>query len=294
MNTQAASQVTHGVDHYENFPVASWLTPARLRPAIQAIYWFARTADDIADEGDAAPEQRLADLAAFRADLLICATSDARSSRWPGVFSPLSQAIKHYALPVKLLDDLLQAFEQDVRYNAAQRWYVNNAELLDYCKRSANPVGRLLLHLYGVKGRQELAASDAICSALQLINFWQDLSKDIPRGRYYIPLNALAAHQVPPADVLALKDSAITINLIAACADFARAAMRKGFDLPRQVRSQVQGFEGWRLSMELRCVIQGGLRIHEKIEQLQHRTLSQRPRLSKWDALVIAWRALRM
>jgi hydroxysqualene synthase len=90
----------------------------------------------------------------------------------------------------------------------------------------------LLLHLYGVKGERELAASDAICSALQLINFWQDLSKDIPRGRYYLPLNAIAAHQVMPNELLQRQDTANTTNLIAACADFARAAMQKGFDIP--------------------------------------------------------------
>jgi hydroxysqualene synthase len=290
MQTPAA----HGVDHYENFPVASWLTPARLRPAIVAIYWFARTADDIADEGDATAAERLADLAAFRADLLICATSDAASTRWPRVFAPLRQAILAHALPVPLLDALLQAFEQDVRYTAAGRWYASNSELLDYCNRSANPVGRLLLHLYGVNGERELAASDAICSALQLINFWQDLSKDIPRGRYYLPLNAIAAHQVMPRDMLQRKDTANTMNLIAACADFASAAMLKGFELPNRVRQQIQGFDGWRLSLELRCVIQGGLRIVEKIKALEHRTLSLRPKLGKWDGIVILWRALTM
>jgi hydroxysqualene synthase len=288
MQTSAA----HGVDHYENFPVASWLTPARLRPAIVAIYWFARTADDIADEGEASSEQRLADLAAFRADLMACASSDAASTRWPGVFAPLRQAILAHALPVPLLDALLQAFEQDVRYTAAGRWYDNNGELLDYCARSANPVGRLLLHLYGINGTQELAASDAICSALQLINFWQDLSKDIPLGRYYLPLNAIAAHQVMPNDLLQRQDNANTINLIASCADFARAAMQKGFELPAAVRSQVGGFEGWRLSLELRCVIHGGLRILDKIAAMQHRTLAARPKISAWDGIVIVWRAL--
>jgi hydroxysqualene synthase len=298
MQTPAAHNVfpaaVQGVDHYENFPVASWLTPARLRPAIVAIYWFARTADDIADEGDATAAERLADLAAFRADLLICSNSDTASLRWPLVFAPLRQAILEHALPVPLLDALLQAFEQDVRYTAASRWYASNSELLDYCNRSANPVGRLLLHLYGVTGERELAASDAICSALQLINFWQDLSKDIPRGRYYLALNAIAANQVLPADLLAQQDTSNTIKMIANYVDFSSAILRKGFELPGWVRQQIKGFDGWRLSMELRCVIQGGLRIAEKIKALDHRTLSQRPKLDKWDALLIAWRALRM
>ncbi len=288
MQTPAA----HGVQHYENFPVASWLTPARLRPAIVAIYWFARTADDIADEGDATAAQRLADLAAFRADLLICATSDAASVRWSGVFKPLHQAILAHALPVPLLDALLQAFEQDVRYTADGRWYDNNSELLDYCNRSANPIGRLLLHLYGVNGDQALTASDAICSALQLINFWQDLSKDIPRGRYYLTLNAMAAHQVKSTDLLRRKDTLVTMKLIASYADFSRTLMLKGFGLPLSVRQQIEGFDGWRLSLELRCVIHGGLRILDKIVDLQHRTLSARPKITAWDGLVIFWRAL--
>jgi hydroxysqualene synthase len=280
------------VDHYENFPVASWLTPARLRPAIVAIYWFARTADDIADEGDATAEQRLADLAAFRADLAVCSNSDAASLRWPHVFAPLRQAILAHALPVPLLDALLQAFEQDVRYTAAGRWYDNNGELLDYCSRSANPVGRLLLHLYGVKGERELAASDAICSALQLINFWQDLSKDIPRGRYYLALNAIAANQVLPGELLKHQDTPNTIKMIAAYADFSAAIMQKGFELPRMVRQQIKGFDGWRLSLELRCVIHGGLRILDKIKAMDYRTLSARPKITAWDGIVILWRAL--
>ncbi len=283
----------HGVDHYENFPVASWLTPSRLRPAIVAIYWFARVADDLADEGDATPEQRLADLAAFRADLHICATSDAASLRWPHVFAPLRQAILGFALPVPLLDALLQAFEQDVRYTATGRWYANHTELLDYCSRSANPVGRLLLHLHGVKGERELAASDAICSALQLINFWQDPSKDMPRGRYYFPLNAIAANQVRLPDIMACKDTGETTKMIASCTEFTSALMQKGFELPRRVRQQIKGFDGWRLSLELRCVIHGGLRILDKIKAMKYRTLEARPKITAWDGIVIIWRALR-
>jgi hydroxysqualene synthase len=293
-NSSMPTRVAHGVPHDENFPVASWLTPARLRPAIQAIYGFARTADDIADEGDASAEERLASLAAFRADLALCANSDAPSRRWPGVFAPLRQAILAHALPVGLLNDLLLAFEQDVRHTAASRWYDNNDELLDYCSRSANPVGRLLLHLYGVTGPKELAASDAICSALQLINFWQDLCQDIPRGRYYLPLSAVATHQAQTTDLLTLTDTPNTIHLIASCADFARACMHEGFELPRLIRQQLGGFDGWRLGLELRCVIQGGLRIHEKIQALGYRTLGQRPSLSKRDAALIVWRALWM
>jgi len=171
------------VAHYENFPVASVLCPARLRPAIAALYHFARTADDLADEGEATAEQRLAQLSRYRADLQATARRQAHSGTWPQVFEPLGGVIAQFNLPVPLLADLLDAFEQDVRYTAAERRYADDAELLDYCRRSANPVGRLLLHLYGVGDALSLAQSDQICSALQLINFWQDVRVDAARGR---------------------------------------------------------------------------------------------------------------
>ena len=149
------------VDHYENFPVASWLCPPQLRAPIVAIYRFARAADDIADEGDAAPDARLADLAAFRADLLAIAAGRTPSPRWPEVFGPLAAQLARHRLPVPLLADLLDAFAQD----AAQTRYAERSQLLDYCRRSANPIGRLLLHLYGIDDTAALARSDAICSA---------------------------------------------------------------------------------------------------------------------------------
>ena len=172
------STLAQGVSHYENFPVASRLCPPRLRPAIKAIYAFARTADDIADEGDASAQARRDDLAAYRADLMAAAGGRAFSPRWAGVFDRLGPVIAQFALPVHLLADLLSAFEQD----AVKQRYASDAELLDYCRRSANPVGRLLLHLYGVSDAQSLEESDHICTALQLINFWQDLGLDIARG----------------------------------------------------------------------------------------------------------------
>ncbi|MBP7413451.1 MAG: squalene/phytoene synthase family protein, partial [Giesbergeria sp.] len=135
--------------HYENFPVASLLCPPHLRAPIAAIYAFARTADDLADEGDASTAQRLADLAAYRADLHAIAAGTAPSARWASVFVPLAPVLRQTQLPVPLLDDLLSAFAQDVRKTAAAAGYADRAELLDYCRRSANPVGRLLLHLYG-------------------------------------------------------------------------------------------------------------------------------------------------
>lgn len=274
--------------HYENFPVASVLCPPRLRPAIAAIYWFARTADDIADEGDARPAQRLQDLAAIRDDLFAAVEGRPGSGRWPHVFDALQPVIAEFDLPVGLLADLLSAFEQDV----VKQRYATEAELLDYCRRSADPVGRLLLHLYGVHNAESLGQSDKICSALQLINFWQDLSVDIPRGRIYLPRELWAAHGVDEAQLMACEVNPATTNLIAACAGAARASMLKGLKLPATVARQVGGFDGWRAGLELRCVIQGGLRILDKMEAMDHRTLAQRPKLGAWDAVVIFGKAL--
>jgi squalene synthase HpnC len=274
--------------HYENFPVASLLCPPRLRPAITAIYWFARTADDIADEGDARPAQRLQDLAAIREDLFAAAEGRPGSGRWPAVFGALQPVMAEFDLPVALLADLLSAFEQDV----VKQRYATEAELLDYCRRSADPVGRLLLHLYGVHDDASLAQSDAICSALQLINFWQDLSVDIPRGRIYIPRELWTVQGVDEAQLMAREINPHTINLIAACARSARARMQKGLQLPATVARQVGDFDGWRAGLELRCVIQGGLRILDKMETMGHRTLAQRPKLGAWDAIVIFFKAL--
>lgn len=278
------------IDHYENFPVASWLCPPKLRPPIAAIYHFARTADDIADEGDATAEERLADLEAYRADLHAVVQSGAYSARWPQVFGPLAGQMEAFKLPPQPLDDLLSAFEQDVAKTQARAAYSDMVELLDYCRRSANPVGRLLLHLYGVNGKEALAESDAICTALQLINFWQDLSVDIPRGRYYLPLSECAAHGIfiadPARQFPALRQDEKTTRLIAACVADARATMQSG----AQLVHRIPGRAGW----ELRAVVQGGLRILDKITAIHHATLRQRPTVGKADAPAILWRMLRM
>lgn len=278
--------------HYENFPVASWLCPPRLRPPIAAIYVFARTADDIADEGEALPEQRLADLRAFRADLAAIAQGGAASARWPAVFGPLAHAMRAFTLPEALLADLLSAFIQDIEKTRDAARYVDRTALLDYCARSANPVGRLLLHLYGVDDPEALAQSDAICSALQLINFWQDLSVDLPRGRFYLPVADCAAHGLSPTAVDTFRPRGNTpppreaLALVAAEVAWARALMRQGAPLVHRLPGRM----GW----ELRLVVQGGLRILDKIEALGFDTFTQRPTVGKADAPLLAWRALRM
>ena len=270
------------VDHYENFPVASILCPPAIRAAVIAIYGFARTADDLADEGDASAAQRLSDLADFRRDLDATAAQLTPSPRWASVFSALSVQLKSRQLPLPLLHDLLSAFEQDVVKNR----YADRAELLDYCRRSANPVGRLLLHLYGVTDATSSAQSDAVCSALQLINFWQDLSVDTPRGRLYVPLSDCENHGVDPARMMAREDNAATRALVADMVTWSRSLMLQGAPLVHAV----PGRAGW----ELRLVVQGGLRIAEKISRLQHASLISRPTLRWFDVPLLLWRAWRM
>lgn len=270
------------VDHYENFPVASLLCPPRLRPAVAAIYGFARTADDLADEGDASAQTRLADLAAYRSDLDAVVEGHAPSARWAQVFGPLAVAMRAFRLPPALLADLLSAFEQDV----VKQRYADRAELLDYCRRSANPIGRLLLHLYGVADADSLRRSDAICTALQLANFWQDLSVDTRRGRVYLPQVDCERHGIATQDVLAGRDSPALRALLAAQVAWARGLMSEGAPLVHAV----PGRAGW----ELRLVVQGGMRILEKIAQSGFDSMLRRPRLRASDAPLLVWRALRM
>lgn len=274
------------VEHYENFPVASWLCPSRLRRPVAALYWFARTADDIADEGNATEGNRLADLQAYKNDLSACLAGNRGSGRWEGVFSALGTARVEFALPGQPLFDLLDAFRQDVEKTRDRTGYRNREELLDYCRRSANPVGRLMLHLYGVTGTPALAQSDAICSALQLANFWQDLSVDLPRGRYYLPATDALLHGIDPALPQTWSSHANLAALVRDLCGWTRELMLSGAPLVHAV----PGRAGW----ELRLVVQGGLRILRRIESLGYRTTQRRPTLGPADAVPMLWHALRM
>ncbi len=281
-----AAPLAPPVTHYENFPVASLLCPPRLRPPIAAIYAFARAADDLADEGDASPGERLADLQAYRAELHAVAAGSPPGPRWAAIFAPLQAVLQSHALPVPLLDDLLDAFLQDIAKTRDGGTYADRAELLDYCRRSANPVGRLLLHLYGEARPAALAESDAICSALQLINFWQDLSVDLPRGRHYLTDADCAAHGVDRAQLAAGRRSPATDALVMDCAAWARATMLSGAPLVHRLPGRI----GW----ELRLVVQGGLRILDKVQALDGGSLLTRPVLRAADGPRLLWRAFRM
>ena len=208
------------INHYENFPVGSWALPRRLRPAVHAIYRFARTADDLADEGEATPAERLAALAAYRQALARIEAGDTPAD--DPVFTPLAAAIAAHTLPMAPFYDLLSAFEQDVTTTR----YADFGEVVAYCRRSANPVGRLLLALYRVDDDLSLRQSDAICSALQLINFWQDLGVDASRGRLYVPATDGARHGVTEGELLTLQDGPAVRALVTITARALASATR--------------------------------------------------------------------
>lgn len=267
------------VDHYENFPVASLLVPRRLRRPIETIYRFARSADDIADEGDASPDERLAGLAACQAELDRIATGT--TPRTPP-FVALAGEIHRHGLPVQLFRELLDAFAQDV----VRKRYADFPELLDYCRRSANPVGRLVLHLFARTEPEHLAQSDCICSALQLVNFWQDVAVDWQKGRIYLPQADLRRFRIGEDDIAAGRWSANWAALIDFQIDRTRDLMLRGAPL-------VHALPG-RLGWEIRLTIQGGLRILERLRRVRGDVFRRRPRLGKRDWLVVAGRSLTM
>jgi len=269
-------------DHYENFPVASWLLPRRMRPHIAAIYAFARGADDVADEGDRPAAERLRQLDAWGAHLDTAAAGGPlpQDSHEP-VFTALAATIRSCRLPVTLLEDLLSAFRQDVTTTRYATW----TEVIDYCRRSANPVGRLVLRVAGYDDARLDERSDAICTALQLTNFWQDLERDYLKGRIYVPRELtkprgaeeadLARRRLTPAWREALRD--------------AGARTRALFVTGRPLCGAVRG----RLRWELRATWLGGTRILEKLERAEYDVFAERPALRAADAPVLLWRMAR-
>lgn len=267
------------VDHYENFPVASILLPARLRPAVEVIYAYARSADDIADEGDASAEERLAALSAYEDELNQIAAAQLPATP---LFRDLASVIAEYQLPLQPLRDLLSAFKQDV----VTTRYADFDSLLDYCRRSANPVGTLMLHLYDAASAENLRDSDAICSALQLINFWQDVAIDMQKERIYLPLTDLQRFSVSEEQISTQVLDDAWRKLMQFEISRARQMLLSGAPLALRLPGRI----GW----ELRLVVQGGLRILERIEMADFDIFHHRPKLSKIDWLVLIWRAMRM
>ena len=263
------------IDHYENFPVASRIVPARYRGAIVAIYRFARSTDDIADEGDATPAERLAALDVYRnaIDAIECGET-------PALLPDLAAAVRRYALPLRPFRDLLSAFAQDVTVHR----YATFADLLDYCRRSANPIGRLLLALYRVQSPRDLEASDSICTALQLTNFWQDVASDYARGRIYVPLEDMARFGVSEAQIADGRADENWRALSAFETARTRSMLEAGQPLTRALPL--------RLSFELKAVIAGGLRVLDRIDRVRGDVFKAPPRLDPRDWLAVACRTL--
>ena len=259
-------------EHYENFPVASRLVSARLRPHVAAIYAFARGADDIADEPGRSDAERLALLDEWSAHL--------RQAPHTPVFTALAETRRRFDLPLDLFDDLLSAFKQDVHTTRYRSW----DDVLDYCRRSANPVGRLVLRLAGVRRHDADEWSDAVCTALQLTNFWQDLAIDWRRGRLYVPELVWRGAAADTADL----DRGIITPAWQQALSECVAATDHWFRRGRPVCDVVSG----RLRYELRATWLGGTRILRKLEAARFDVVRHRPTLGAADAIVIAWEAL--
>jgi squalene synthase HpnC len=281
--------------HYENFPVASWIVPRRMRPHIAAIYAFARTADDFADEGDVAPAERLRHLDEWGERLRRCVAAPRRApavADGPGaqpvgaeiehaaLFLALSNTIEVCRLPVALFEDLLSAFRQDVRTHRYESW----DQLLDYCRRSANPVGRLVLRVAGHDDPRLDRSADSLCTALQLTNFWQDFQRDHAAGRIYVPVEEWTACGAREADLDGRRLTPAWRDAL----ERVGARTRELFQPGRLVCDGVSG----RLGLELRMTWHGGLRILERLERSRFDVLSNRPVLGPRDSMHILWKAL--
>ena len=265
------------MDHYENFPVGSILLPENLRRPIALIYAFARSADDFADEGTASVEERMLLLDRYARELDAIEAGD--DPELP-LFQALAPIIRNRALPVRLFRDLLSAFAQDV----TKQRYADFGEVMDYCRRSANPIGRLLLHLFGDTGAHLLSHSDNICSSLQLINFLQDVEIDYAKGRIYIPLDEMQQFGVSE-DQIARRDAAGGWQpLMGLQIERAKGMLAQGAPLGRLLPG--------RIGLELRMIVLGGRRILRKLEACGGDVFRHRPVLKPLDWVAMLWRAL--
>lgn len=265
------------VGHYENFPVGSLALPRRLRRPVHAIYAFARTADDMADEGEAEASARLEQLAGLRAELDRMAAGQTPQT---ALMQRLQrEAVQSFALPLAPFYDLLSAFEQDV----VKTRYTHFGELVDYARRSANPVGRLLLHLYGQTDERSLAQSDGICTALQLINFWQDVALDWQKGRVYLPQEDLARFGVSEAQIEAGKVDFAFQRLMAFQCERAHKMLKAGSPLGKTLPG--------RIGFELRMIVVGGQLILQKLDGVGYDVFDQRPTLGMKDGWLMVKRA---
>ena len=276
--------------HYENFPVASLLLPRRMRPHVVAVYAFARSADDFADEGDRTVEERHRLLDRWRSRLLEAAagsTSTVQPPPQPGepahtqeIFLALGVTIRRLQLPLAPLEDLLSAFRQDVTVTRYATW----PELFEYCRRSSHPIGRLVLRIAGYAARDLDQWSDAICTALQLTNFWQDIRSDYARGRIYLPLEEMHACGAQEAALVAGRITPEWQTAIASAVRRTRSLFNDGLPLCDRLRG--------RLRYEVRVTWLGGTRILDRLEDAAFDVLSRRPTIGAGDIPWIAGAAL--
>lgn len=265
------------VDHYENFPVASILLPDRLRRPIALIYRFAREADDFADEGDATDAERLAQLSAYTRELQNIEHGDPPGIPW---FADLALVIREHQLPLAAFHDLLSAFAQDV----TRKRYANYAEVLDYCRRSADPIGRLLLVLYGAATPQNLAYSSAICTSLQLINFWQDVALDWQKNRIYFPQDEMQSYCITEAQIANGDAGEAWQKFMAFQIGRTRELLYSGKPLGHILKG--------RIGLEMRTIIAGGDRILDKIAAVNGDVFRRRPVLTKPDWVLMLAKSL--
>ena len=266
------------VDHYENFPVASWLLPKRLRRPVESIYRFARCADDIADEGDASANERLDALSRYGHEL---ARIEAGETPFDPVFGPLAESIHEHRIPLAPFHDLLSAFKQDV----TKARYANFGEVMDYCRRSANPVGRLMMHLYGDQDPRHLAYSDAICSSLQLTNFLQDIAVDYRKDRIYLPQDEMAAHYISESQIATGDTRGLWRALMLKQIERTRKLFQAGAPLGRILKG--------RIGLEIRVTIRGGETILRKLHADPDGVFTRRPVLTRRDWIMMLARGLR-
>jgi phytoene synthase len=268
--------------HYENFPVASALLPRPMRPHIAAVYAFARTADDLADEGTAPAAARRAALDAWGHRLHVAVESAAWSPNGTEedlILAAVAASIRTLNLPLPLFDDLLSAFGQDTMRNRYATW----ADVFDYCRRSANPIGRLVLRIAGYRNEALDRSSDALCTALQLTNFWQDFGRDWKAGRLYVPRDVQRA---TGADEAQLDGGTMTGSWVRALEQCIEVT-RERFDEGRPVCDGVRG----RLRAELRFTWLGGSRILDRVERGRFALVERRPTLGLADLPLLTWRA---
>jgi squalene synthase HpnC len=282
-----AACATLAQSHYENFPVASRLLPAAMRPHVAAVYAFARVADDFADEGSASASERQSRLREWQTRLHRAVDSNETShwaepmSRDDLLFVAIGHSIRSLNLPLALFDDLLSAFGQDTMTTRYDSW----SEVFDYCRRSANPVGRLVLRIAGRASDEMDRSSDALCTALQLTNFWQDFGRDWRAGRLYVPRDVVRSCGARESDLDGARLTDAWAHALTACVDVTRQLFSGG-------RAVCDGMTG-RLRLELRLTWLGGRRVLDRVVEHPHDLLRHRPTLRAADVPRLLWQAAR-